>query len=126
MKYVNSHKLKKIILSVLVTVFCFGMITGCSKEKKAANGDIVIVDYEGYLDGKQFEGGTDKNCPINLGSHTFIDGFEDQIVGHKVGENFDINVTFPADYPSEELKGKSVVFKVSLHEIWQKVASDLK
>ena len=86
-------------------------------DRAAQNGDITVIDFEGFKDGVAFEGGKGENYSLELGSNSFIPGFEEQVVGHKTGEEFDINVTFPADYQSEDLKGKEVVFKIKLHEI---------
>lgn len=86
-------------------------------ERPAENGDIAVIDYEGLLDGTAFEGGTAEDYELKLGSGTFIPGFEDQVVGHSAGEQFDVNVSFPEDYHAEDLKGKAVVFKVRLHEV---------
>ncbi len=79
--------------------------------------DEVIIDFEGFMDGKAFDGGKADAFPLKLGSGQFIPGFEDQIVGHKIGEEFDINVTFPEEYQMEELAGKPAVFKVKLNAI---------
>ena len=86
-------------------------------ERPAENGDIAVIDYEGLLDGTAFEGGSAEDYELKLGSGTFIPGFEDQVVGHSAGEQFDVNVSFPEDYHAEDLKGKAVVFKVRLHEV---------
>ncbi|WP_423790316.1 FKBP-type peptidyl-prolyl cis-trans isomerase, partial [Listeria monocytogenes] len=72
-------------------------------------GDIVDISFEGFLDGVPFEGGKSDNYSLELGSKTFSPGFEEQIVGHNVNEEFDVNVKFPEDYRAEELKGKDVV-----------------
>ena len=87
------------------------------KEGKIENGDIAIIDFEGFKDGKAFDGGKGENYSLTIGSNTFIPGFEDQIIGMAKGEEKDINVTFPEDYHSEELKGQPVVFKVKVNEI---------
>ena len=87
------------------------------KEGKVENGDIAIIDFEGFKDGVAFEGGKGENYSLEIGSNTFIPGFEDQIIGMEVGEEKDINVTFPEDYHAEELKGQPVVFKVKVNEI---------
>ena len=87
------------------------------KEGKVENGDIAIIDFEGFKDGVAFEGGKGENYSLTIGSNTFIPGFEDQLIGMKTGEEKDINVTFPEDYHSEELKGQPVVFKVKVNEI---------
>lgn len=87
------------------------------KEGKVENGDIAIIDFEGFKDGKAFDGGKGENYSLTIGSNTFIPGLEDQIIGMAKGEEKDINVTFPEDYHSEELKGQPVVFKVKVNEI---------
>ena len=87
------------------------------KDRAAEDGDTVLIDYSGKLDGVQFEGGTAEKQTLQLGSDTFIDGFEDAIIGHKPGETFDINVTFPEDYGNEELNGQDVVFTIVFHSI---------
>lgn len=87
------------------------------EDREAQNSDITVIDYEGFVDGTAFEGGKAENATLNLGSNTFIPGFEDQIIGHKTGEEFDINVKFPEDYHATELAGKDAVFKIKLHEI---------
>ncbi len=88
--------------------------------KAAKKGDIATIDFEGFLDGVAFEGGKGEGYDLELGSGSFIPGFEDQVIGHKVDEEFDIDVTFPEDYGSEELAGKAVVFKIKLHKIMKK------
>ncbi len=90
------------------------------EDREAQNGDITVIDYEGFVDDVAFEGGKAENATLNLGSNTFIPGFEDQIVGHKTGEEFDINVKFPEEYHAAELAGKDAVFKIKLHEIKMK------
>lgn len=89
-------------------------LAGC--EKTAKNGDTVVIDFAGFLGTEQFEGGTAENFPLKLGSHTFVPGFEEQLVGAKVGESRDVNITFPTDYVPN-LAGKDVVFKVTVKEI---------
>ncbi len=81
------------------------------------NGDIVSIDFEGFLNGEPFDGGKGENFSLTIGSGQFIPGFEEQIIGHNVGDEFDVNVTFPEDYHAEELKGKETTFKVKLHGI---------
>lgn len=88
-------------------------------EREAENDDLVTIDFDGYVDGKQFEGGKGEGYELTLGSGQFIPGFEDQIVGHKAGEEFDVNVKFPDDY-TEELAGKDATFKVVLHNVKEK------
>ena len=87
------------------------------KDGEVENGDIAIIDFEGFKDGVAFEGGKDENYSLEIGSNTFIPGFEEQLIGMKVGEEKDINVTFPEDYHAEELKGQPVIFKVKVNEI---------
>ncbi len=94
-------------------------------DRAAANGDTAVIDYEGSVDGVPFEGGKAENHSLELGSHSFIDTFEDQIVGHNAGDEFDVNVTFPAEYHAAELAGKPAVFKVKLHEIKVKELPEL-
>ncbi len=86
-------------------------------DRAAQNGDDVVIDFEGFKDGVPFDGGKAEKYSLKLGSGQFIPGFEDQVVGHKIGEEFDINVTFPEDYQAKELAGAPVVFKIKLHEI---------
>ncbi len=81
------------------------------------NGDITVIDFEGFLDGEPFKGGKGEKFSLTIGSGQFIPGFEEQIIGHNIGDEFDVNVTFPEDYHAEELKGKAVTFKVKLHGI---------
>lgn len=86
-------------------------------DRACENGDTAVIDFEGFADGVAFEGGKAENYNLKLGSGNFIPGFEEQIVGHKTGEEFSINVKFPEDYQAEELKGKDAEFKIVLHEI---------
>lgn len=86
-------------------------------DRAAAMDDIAVIDYEGFIGDKAFEGGKGEAHKLKLGSGQFIPGFEEQIVGHKIGENFDVTVTFPADYHAEELKGQEAIFKVALNGI---------
>lgn len=95
------------------------------EDRAAQNDDIVVFDFDGYVDGEQFEGGKAEDYSLKLGSGQFIPGFEDQIVGKKTDEEFDVNVTFPEDYHAEELKGKEAVFKCKLHEIKQRVLPEV-
>lgn len=81
------------------------------------NGDIAVIDFEGFIDEKPFEGGKGENFELTIGSKTFIPGFEEQLIGVKAGESKDVEVSFPEDYQAEELKGKPAVFKVSVNEI---------
>lgn len=89
-----------------------------SVEDRAAQiGDTVVIDFEGFLDGVAFEGGKGEKFPLELGSGSFIPGFEEQVAGKNIGEDFDVNVTFPEHYQAENLAGKPAVFKCKLHEI---------
>lgn len=90
------------------------------ENKAAKKGDTANIDFEGFIDDVAFEGGKGENHDLELGSGTFIPGFEDQIIGHKTGEEFDVNVTFPEEYGAEELAGKPAVFKVKLNKISKK------
>lgn len=94
-------------------------------DRAAAQGDIAVIDYEGFVDGRPFEGGKGQNHSLEIGSHSFIDTFEDQIVGKNAGDAFDVNVTFPEQYHAAELAGKPAVFKVVLHTIKTKEVPDL-
>ena len=89
------------------------------------NGDIVNIDYVGTKDGEEFSGGSGTGYDLTIGSGTFIDGFEDGLIGHKVGEVVDLNLTFPDDYQQEDLAGQDVVFKVTINKIQQKVVPEL-
>ena len=87
------------------------------KEDKIENGDIAIIDFEGFIDEKPFEGGKGENYSLKIGSGSFIPGFEDQLIGLKTGDEKDVVVTFPEDYHAKDLKGKEAVFKVKIHEV---------
>lgn len=87
------------------------------EEEAAQNGDQVVIDYAGTIDGVPFEGGSAENYPLELGSNTFIPGFEDQLVGVKTGDEKDVVVTFPEDYNAADLAGKEAVFKCTVHDI---------
>ena len=88
-----------------------------TKDGKVENGNIAIIDFEGFKDGVAFDGGKGENYSLEIGSHTFIPGFEEAIIGMKKDEEKDINLKFPEDYASEELKGQEVVFKVKVNDI---------
>ena len=90
------------------------------ENRAALTGDTTVIDYEGFCDGVAFDGGKGEGFELSLGAGQFIPGFEDQIVGHEVGEEFDIQVKFPEEYQAEELKGKDATFKIKLHEIKRK------
>ncbi|QED48824.1 trigger factor [Cytobacillus dafuensis] len=95
------------------------------EEGKAENGDTVVIDFEGFVDGEAFEGGKAENFSLELGSGQFIPGFEDQLVGTASGESKDVEVTFPEEYHAAELAGKPAVFKVTVHEIKTKELPEL-
>lgn len=90
------------------------------EDRAVEKDDMTVIDFEGFVDDKAFDGGKAENHELTIGSNTFIPGFEDQIIGMKAGEEKDITVKFPEDYFSEELKGKEAIFKVKLHEIKKK------
>ncbi|MDY2794920.1 MAG: trigger factor [Peptostreptococcus porci] len=94
-------------------------------ESPVENGNVAVIDFAGTLDGVPFEGGTSEGYSLEVGSGTFIPGFEEQLVGKSTGDEFDVNVTFPEDYPAEELAGKPVVFKVKINEVKVKELPEL-
>lgn len=87
------------------------------EDRAAEMGDTAVIDFEGFVDGVAFDGGKGEAFSLGLGSGQFIPGFEEQVAGHNIGDEFDVNVTFPEEYQAEELAGKAAVFKVKLHEI---------
>ena len=87
--------------------------------------DMTVIDFEGFIDGQPFQGGKGENYPLTIGSHSFIDTFEEQLIGKNIGEETEVNVTFPEDYHAEELKGKPATFKVTVKEIKEKQYDDL-
>ena len=95
------------------------------EDRPAAIGDIAVIDYEGFCEGVAFDGGKGENHELELGSHSFIDTFEDQIAGKNIGDEFDVNVTFPEEYHAENLAGKPAVFKVKLNGIKVKELPEL-
>lgn len=95
------------------------------EDRAVKDGDMTVIDFEGFIDGEAFEGGKGENYPLTIGSHSFIDNFEDQIIGMNIGDEKEINVTFPEDYHAEELKGKPATFKVSVKEIKEKQLPDI-
>lgn len=111
--YINNN--------VLVNYTTTNQIT----DRAAADGDSVNIDYVGTVDGVEFDGGSAEGYDLTLGSGTFIDGFEDQIVGHTPGETFDVNVTFPEDYQATDLAGKDAVFATTLNYISETVTPEL-
>ena len=96
-----------------------------TKEGKVENGDVAIIDFEGFKDGVAFDGGKGENYSLEIGSNTFIPGFEEQIIGMKTGDEKDLKVTFPEDYGAADLAGAPVVFKVKVNEIKEKKEREL-
>ena len=96
-----------------------------TREGAAENGDTVDIDFEGFVDGVAFEGGKAEHYSLVLGSGSFIPGFEDQVIGHSAGEEFDVNVKFPEQYQAEDLAGKDATFKIKLHEVKYKELPEL-
>ena len=94
-------------------------------DRPVANGDTAVIDFEGFVDGVAFEGGKGENHPLEIGSHSFIDTFEDQLVGHHAGDEVEVNVTFPEKYQAADLAGKPAVFKVKINEIKTKELPEL-
>ncbi len=95
------------------------------EDKPAEKGDTVVIDYKGSVDGEEFDGGSAENYSPELGSGSFIPGFEDQLIGHNADEDVDVNVTFPEDYHAKNLAGKDALFKVKIHEIKEKQLPEL-
>ena len=95
------------------------------EDKPAEKGDTVVIDYKGSVDGEEFDGGSAENYSLELGSGSFIPGFEDQLIGHNADEDVDVNVTFPEDYHAKNLAGKDALFKVKIHEIKEKQLPEL-
>ena len=94
-------------------------------DRPVQSGDTAVIDFEGFVDGVAFEGGKGENHPLEIGSHSFIDTFEDQLIGKNVGDDVDVNVTFPEQYQAAELAGKPALFKVKIHEIKAKELPEL-
>ncbi len=95
------------------------------EDRKSEDGDTVIIDFEGSVDGEAFSGGSAENYELKLGSGQFIPGFEEQLVGKEAGEDVDVEVTFPEDYHAEELAGKAAVFKCKIHEIKKEILPEI-
>ncbi len=95
------------------------------EDRPVKDGDIAVIDYEGFVDGVAFEGGKGENHNLTIGSHSFIDTFEEQLIGKSLNEEVEVNVTFPEEYHAEELKGKPAMFKVVIKEIKEKELPDL-
>lgn len=96
-----------------------------SVERPVADGDIAVIDYEGFADGVAFEGGKGEDYSLTIGSHSFIDNFEEQLIGKNAGEECEVNVTFPEEYHAKELAGKPAVFKVTVKEVKEKQLPEL-
>ena len=95
------------------------------EDRAAEEGDIVTIDFEGFVDGEAFEGGKGEAYPLTIGSHTFIPGFEEQLVGAKTGDHVEVNVTFPEEYQAKELAGKAAVFQCDVKKIEAKELPEL-
>ena len=95
------------------------------EDRAVADGDMTTIDFEGFIDGVPFEGGKGTDYPLTIGSHSFIDTFEEQLIGKSIGEEVEVNVTFPEEYHAEELKGKPAMFKVTVKEIKVKELPEL-
>ena len=95
------------------------------EDRPVADGDMTVIDFEGFVDGEAFEGGKGTDYPLTIGSHSFIDTFEEQLIGKNIGEEVEVNVTFPEEYHAEELKGKPALFKVTVKEIKVKELPEL-
>lgn len=104
--------MKKIVSAVVIAGSL--LLTGC--DRSAEKGDTVVIDFAGFLNGQQFEGGTAKAFPLKLGSGTFVPGFEDQLIGVKKGDQKDVKITFPKQYVPG-LAGKDVIFKVTIVDV---------
>jgi len=94
-------------------------------DRPAKDGDITVIDFEGFVDGEPFEGGKGENYSLTIGSNSFIPGFEEQVAGHSTGEEFSINVTFPEDYQVDELAAQEAEFKITIHEIKERILPEL-
>ncbi len=95
-----------------------------SVDRAVKVGDSALIDFVGYMDNVAFDGGAGQDYPLEIGSHSFIDTFEDQLVGHKKGESVDVNVTFPENYQAEEFQGKKALFKVTIKDVREKVVPE--
>ncbi len=95
------------------------------EDRAVEDGDQTVIDFDGSVDGTPFEGGKGEDYPLTIGSHSFIDTFEEQLIGKNIGEECEVNVTFPAEYHAKELAGKPAVFKVTVKEIKRKELPEL-
>ena len=114
---VSDDEVKEKITNIAET---FKPLVSVLEDKEVENGDIAVIDFEGFVDGEAFDGGKGENYELEIGSNSFIPGFEEQIIGMKKGDSKDISVKFPDNYQSSELAGKDSVFKITLHDIKQK------
>ena len=96
-----------------------------ASDRETKEGDILTIDFKGFVDGEEFEGGTAENQTLELGSNTFIPGFEEQLIGKKKGDTVEVKVTFPEDYFEESLKGKDATFEVTIHDVKEKELPEL-
>ncbi|MDH5188542.1 MAG: trigger factor [Rhodospirillaceae bacterium] len=99
--------------------------TPITKKRKAKSGDVAVINFLGKVDGEEFPGGKAEDYPLDLGSGSFIPGFEDQVIGHEAGDEFDVKVTFPKEYGAEELAGKDAVFEVVIKELQESTPSEI-
>ena len=95
------------------------------EDRAVQDKDMIVLDYEGFVDGKAFEGGKDESYPLTIGSNTFIPGFEEQLIGAEIDKEMEVNVTFPEDYHATELAGKAALFKCTVREIKEKELPEL-
>lgn len=115
--------MKKILLSLL----CLGMLMGCNQSGiEAKNGDVVHIDFVGKKDGTAFQGGTAKGYLLELGSGSFIPGFEEQVIGMKTGNKETIDITFPQNYGSSDLAGQDCTFDITLNKVYREVSETSK
>lgn len=115
---ITAEATDKEVLSALEKLAGARKTTEIVDEKRATKtGDVIVIDFVGSIDGAEFKGGTGKDYYLDLGSNTFIPGFEDQLTGHEIGEKVDVNVTFPENYHAKELAGKKALFKVDIKEL---------
>ena len=103
----------------------FGNMVVCPPDQEVQKGDTAVIDFDGYVDGMAFPGGEGKSYPLEIGSNSFIPGFEEQVIGAKSGEVRDVEVVFPAEYHAEDLAGKAAVFKVTVHDVKRKELPEL-
>lgn len=134
---ISKSLLKKAACSCIVLFLLFGLFALSSSKSVKNPGkeaqetltvqpfDIVIIDVDGKIEGQSFEGGHGEALMTLVGSGQMVPGFEAQLVGHRIGDIFEVTITFPTDYDVEELQGKKAVFTTTLHEIWRNIETDL-